>query len=508
MIPIDEMTIRSSLARDNPWWSNPDWEPLEKEHQRSYLKPFCDLAINLNVRRSTVLMGPRRVGKTVLLMQLIHHVLTDQNTAIAPSRIFFTSLDTPLYSNMSLEQLIGLFEKETGCGSDEQRLIIFDEIQYLKDWERHLKVLTDRHPNSKFIASGSAAAALRLKSNESGAGRFTNFLLPPLTFAEFLEFTNQAPKGSPVENTPVDVLLLASQNGATIESVQVDAAVARLNEEFINYINYGGYPEAVLNSEIRENSSQFIGRDIIDKVLLRDLPSIYGINNPQELNRLFTTIAWNTGQEMSLENLSKDSGASKQTIIRYLEYLEAAMLIKRVRRIDNNAKLFKRERQFKVYLTNPSLRTALFGPITQENTNQLGYLVETALFSQCFHSSVSEHLYYARWKKGQKTHEVDMVFVNPTDHKPHIAAEVKWSDELIERPEKLSGLLIYGKMHSSLKEKGSIIATTRTRIDSVTRDGVTIQFGPSAFWSLAWGRQMLNPNFNINQLNDLLLQPT
>lgn len=59
--------------------------------------------------------------------------------------------------------------------------MFFDEIQYLKSWEVHLKALVDRYPNLKFVASGSAAAALRLKSNESGAGRFTEFLLPPLT---------------------------------------------------------------------------------------------------------------------------------------------------------------------------------------------------------------------------------------------------------------------------------------------------------------------------------------
>ena len=51
----------------------------------------------------------------------------------------------------------------------------FDEIQYLKNWEIHLKSLVDRNRRTKFIASGSAAAALRMKSIESGAGRFSDF---------------------------------------------------------------------------------------------------------------------------------------------------------------------------------------------------------------------------------------------------------------------------------------------------------------------------------------------
>ena len=53
--------------------------------------------------------------------------------------------------------------------------------------ERLRKHIVDSYIGVKFIVSGSAAAALKLKSNESGAGRFTDFLLPPLTFQEYLK---------------------------------------------------------------------------------------------------------------------------------------------------------------------------------------------------------------------------------------------------------------------------------------------------------------------------------
>lgn len=83
---------------------------------------------------------------------------------------------------------------------------------------------------------------------------------------------------------------------------------------------------------------RYIGADIIEKVLLRDLPSLYGIQDVQELNALFTTLAFNTAGELSLEGLSQDSGVSKPTLKRYLEYLEAAFLIKVVHRIDHGAR--------------------------------------------------------------------------------------------------------------------------------------------------------------------------
>jgi uncharacterized protein len=100
-----------------------------------------------------------------------------------------------------------------------------------------------------------------------------------------------------------------------------------------------------------------------------------------------------------LEGLSKSSGVAKNTIERYLEYLEAVFLIRRVERIDKNAKRFSRAMCFKVYLTNPSMRAALFGQI-DPNSKVMGSMTETAIFSQWQHNRAIE-LYYARWNPGE-----------------------------------------------------------------------------------------------------------
>ena len=83
---------------------------------------------------------------------------------------------------------------------------------------------------------------------------------------------------------------------------------------------------------------RYVKSDIVDKVLLRDLPSLYGIKDVQELNRFFTYIAYNTGSEFSYEAMSKDSGIQKDTLKKYLEYLEAAFLIKVLNKVDFHAK--------------------------------------------------------------------------------------------------------------------------------------------------------------------------
>ena len=137
--------------------------------------------------------------------------------------------------------------------------------------------------------------------------------------------------------------------------------------------------------------------------------------------------------EVSLEQITKGSGVAKNTIKRYIEYLEAAFLVKTVHRIDRNARRFKRANFFKVYLTNPSIRAALFAPV--ESTDPvMGALVETAIYSQWFHSNTQ--LFYARWGGG----EVDIVELGP-HQKAEWALEAKWSDRIVGHPEELPEIL-------------------------------------------------------------------
>lgn len=410
-------------------------------------------------------MGPRRVGKTVMIYHAVDRLL---NEGVEAKKILYVSLETPLYTGLSLEKIVNLFQSEFSHKRHDNLFIIFDEIQYLAGWEVHLKSLVDSYPTYKFIATGSAAAALKLKSRESGAGRFTDFLLPPLTFAEYLAFIGK------VEDLIVPATKKSSWDAKNINE---------LNKEFINYLNFGGYPEAVFSNLIKNDSARYIKSDIIDKVLLRDLPSLYGISDVQELNKLFTTIAYNTGNEISLDSLSKSSGVSKNTIKKYIEYLEAAFLIKIVNRVDFSSKTFKRATTFKVYLTNPSMRAALFGPVDDEH-QAMGALTETAIFSQWSHSDNIDNLHYARWNTG----EVDIVWLNFATQKPIWCVEVKWSDQPCSDSRLLKGVISYAKNNGIMNMK----VTTKTISKTGSFDDVKIKFQPSATYAYTLGANILN----------------
>ncbi|MCK4911881.1 MAG: ATP-binding protein [Thermodesulfovibrionales bacterium] len=466
MKAVTDKEIRRKIELENPWWEQEGIDSyFSKMKHRAYLDSFYKLVKEREVRRAVVLMGPRRVGKTVMIYHAIQQLLDE---GVEPKRICYISIDAPVYIGIGLEQLLLLYKEASGLDSLEGCYIYFDEIQYLKDWEVHLKKLVDDYRDVKFIASGSAAAALKMKSQESGAGRFTNYMLPPLSFYEFLH--------------------LREIDGASLD---YDA----LNKEFIDYINFGGFPEAVFSEAIRGDMSRYIRSDIIDKVLLRDLPSLYGIHDVQELNRLFSMLAYNTGNEVSLDELSQGSGVAKNTIKKYLGYLEAAFLITVLHRVDQSGKRFKRANFFKVYLTNPSMRSALFEPVTNDSP-EIGHLVETAFVTQFAHSLLyMKSLYYSRWNKG----EVDLVILE--NEKITVCMEIKWSNKYFKNPGKLKSLLSL-----SQKNKDALVAATTLNKSGVSDfNDIKITFVPTSAHSYTIGKSIMDDisvhKMLINKIN-------
>lgn len=464
-IKFSKEQVLDRVLFENPWWETSQIDVFyNKMKRREYFRLLFPLITERQIKRAVVLMGPRRVGKTVLLFHCIEELI---NRGVSPDNICYFSIETPLYNGIALEELLNLFLELKSKKVSEETYVFFDEIQYLKDWELHLKSLVDSYHNIKFVVSGSAAAALKIKSQESGAGRFTDFLLPPLTFHEFLSLTNNEYL---IENV-IDLT----------RGIYSVSDLKELNKKFLDYINYGGYPELSLSEAIRSDPGRYIRNDIVDKVLMRDLPSLYGINDVQELNSLFTYIAYNSGSEMSLEGISKNSGVAKNTIKKYITYLEAAFLIKVIHRIDQSGKKFKRANFFKIYLTNPSLRSALFSPISSDD-EFMGNMVETAIFAQWQHAQ-NTHLYYGRWQSG----EIDIVSLK-SNQKPDWCVEIKWSNRFVEKMYELKNARIFCSTH----KLNRITITTIDIEKSITQEGIEYDFIPASQYCYSVGKNLID----------------
>jgi uncharacterized protein len=192
-------------------------------------------------------------------------------------------------------------------------------------------------------------------------------------------------------------------------------------------------------------------------------------------------LAYNNGQEVGLEAISTQSQLSKATVKSFIEYLDSAFLISQHNKLPTSGKQIVRKRNFKVFLTNPSMRAALFSPVEDTETETLGHLAEAAILSQWDHISRSRGSYYYRDGQGN---EVDLVTLKSGTFFPEYATEIKWSDSAFKNPqESLRGLLYFMNKYGLPRAS----ATSRTLTTSIEVAGKQIYVAPTSWYCLNIG---------------------
>jgi predicted AAA+ superfamily ATPase len=179
------LELSENLRVLNPWWTNQPGPAIPSFRRW----PFHRL---LKLVPAAVLRGPRRVGKTVLLRQLIESLLAAQ---VVPNRMLYVPFDElPALRNID-EPVLAIsrwFEKEILRASfnemgrkQEPAYLFFDEVQNLDAWAPQVKNLVDNH-TVRVLVTGSSS--LRIEAGrDSLAGRITTLDLGPLLLREIAE---------------------------------------------------------------------------------------------------------------------------------------------------------------------------------------------------------------------------------------------------------------------------------------------------------------------------------
>ena len=185
------MDIKQSLIANNNWWTG------EKVNSKFLLgrkrEEFNNIIEKLDEKRILSIVGPRRVGKSILIYQTINYLLEDKK--LDSKRILFFSGDDPsLFFNEDdkLSDVLDVYFKEIlsePIAKLNSKVYIFiDEVHFIKNWQNFLKVYFDRKYDVKFIVTGSSSLHLYKDANESLMGRIENIHVLPLTFNQFLNF--------------------------------------------------------------------------------------------------------------------------------------------------------------------------------------------------------------------------------------------------------------------------------------------------------------------------------
>ena len=406
------------LRAFNPWWMTGSVHPsFLKEYRRfAYYEAMKRLDQD-DIRRTVVLTGTRRVGKTTIEYQMIDTLI---RRGVSPAQIVFISLDHPMLKLSNLNDILDCYHENVWPTQDVY--YFFDEIQYANSWDKWLKTIYDTQPDTKCVATGSASPALIRGSAESGAGRWSIIQVPTLSFYEYCALIGVKTPDLGPEIRPTAFLRMTKQ-----QRTQVMLKLGSLQNHFNRYLTVGGFPElALASNDIM--AQQIMREDVVDKVLKRDLPSLYSIRSPLELERIFLYLCNVSSDIVSFTTIAKElDGVSRATVENYVKYLESANLIYQSWPVDIGGRKALKV-QPKIYIADAAIRNAvLMDDDLLTNPTELGKVVETTVYKHVasFYYQMATRVGYSRG--GPKDNEVDIVVDYPNIK--NILIEVKYREQ-------------------------------------------------------------------------------
>jgi len=440
---LSQENILKVLSAFNPWWKSGRVRPeFAKSYKRFAFYEGMKILTHESIRRTVVLTGTRRVGKTTIQYQMIDHLLESD---VNPQRIVFISLDHPLLKLCKLNDILDCYH--ANIYGDENCYYFFDEIQYATDWDQWVKTIYDTQPLSRMVATGSASPVLKKKAAESGAGRWTVVGVPTLSFYEYCEMLDVDRPDLPTDVKPTGLIRYGKRD-LNILMTQLSG----LQKHFNRYLTVGGFPELALAKDDYMAQS-IIREDVVDKVLKRDIPALYNVRNATALERIFLYLCYCSSNIISVDTVAKElEGVSRATVDDYIEYMESANLIYRSLPIDMSNKQILKARA-KIYIADAAIRNAvLMDDNLMIDPDQLGIAVETAVYKHlaAFYYQNTTSVGYYRDSRRNGEREIDIVVDFPSGK---ILIEVKYrgsasigeKDAIYEWADSASGAMVITK---------------------------------------------------------------
>lgn len=425
---VSNERILQILYKYNPWWStNNVSSQFNKSIKRFAYYDANKVFLHSTIRRAILLSGARRTGKTTIMYQTIASLIEN---GIPSKNILFISFEHPLFKLTNIQSIIEAYKENVS--KTEDLYFFFDEIQYAEDWNVWLKVLYDTEPNIRIMATGSTSPILNDKvSNESGLGRWTVITVPTLSFFEYCELLS-----IPRPNINPSVKPTEIHNMPKNEQYDIFNKISFLQQDFIRYLNVGGFPELALSDD-DYYAQRILREDIVDKAIKRDLPALYGNRNAADIEKIFLYLCYSSSNIISIDVISKELGISRQTVNKYIDQLASANLIYISEPVEITGKKVLKIKN-KIYISDAAIRNAVL--MNDDITNipeELGMLAETVVFKHVksyYNDKPCKVGYYRESNNGK---EIDIVvkgikFSLMIEVKYREKSDIKKSDAIVQ----------------------------------------------------------------------------
>lgn len=409
--------ILKVLAAYNPWWKSSVISPaFSKTYKRFAFYEAMKKLNNQQIRRTVVLTGTRRVGKTTIQYQMIDALL---KSGVSPQKIVFISMDHPMLKLSAFNEILDCYHEN--IYADKDVYYFFDEIQYASEWDKWLKTIYDMQPETRVVATCSASPALIKGDRESGAGRWSVIQVPTMSFYEYCELIGVDRPSFSENLRPTSLVKMERQQFS-----EIMIKLSDVQKHFSRYLRVGGFPELALAQD-DIFAEQIMREDVVDKVLKRDLPSLYNIRNATELERIFLYLCNTSSEIVSIEAIAKElNGVSRPTVENYISYLESANLIYLSWPVNMADKKVLKARP-KIYIADAAIRNAVLmddGLLTEPA--EMGKIAETAVYKHITAFYYQKATSVGYYRGGKKDKEIDIVVEYPKSK--NILIEVKYRD--------------------------------------------------------------------------------
>ena len=308
-----------------------------------------------------LLIGPRQVGKTTLLKNMLESVSSEK-------KVQFWNCDESDVRQFLSEANSAKLKSFVG-NSD---FIVIDEAQRVKDIGLTIKLLHDSFPNVQLAVTGSSSLDLSNSINEPLTGRKFEYNLFPFSTNELVNHTSM------------------------LEEMRL----------LKNRLVYGFYPDVVNNP----GEEKEILTNIVNSYLYKDVFEFQDIRKSSVIEKLVQALALQVGSEVSFNELGNLLGIDTVTVQRYVDLLEKAYVIFHIRSFSRNVRN-ELKKSIKIYFYDNGVRNSVisnFSPV--ELRSDIGALWENFLISERIKNNAyhNKHAKYYFWRTTQKQ-EIDFI---------------------------------------------------------------------------------------------------
>ena len=393
---MNDQKILAALNSINTWWNGGD-VPNRIKKAETKRKAFYNIANQaMSEDRIIFLSGPRQVGKTTLMGQLIEDQIKKRK--IEPRRIIYIPIDNQILQLNSDNVLIDSIDvylefiiREPIEKLSDKIYIYLDEVQALENWGKQLKTYYDSYDMIKFVISGSSQTKLHTDAAESLVGRIDYRVLRPFKFREFLEF--HMPKRSKelesstgelrnvLKNSIEDGKLVELYNHVTRLKLELSDELPEIKQILDRYIIKGGYPGLLKYEGDYDRAFEQLKTDL-ELTVFKDIYRMFNTRNSSDIMSLLVLLANSSGQKVNYSSLANSIGIDRRAVANYISYYKLLYLVSESPFYVVN-KRKKVEKMSKIYMVDSGHRNVLVGKMNEGmlKESDAGLVIQSIVFN-------------------------------------------------------------------------------------------------------------------------------